>query len=206
MKLINRMFAPKLMLIILSVLLIIVIYNWIHYLVQNNYISERFSQRDTGNPETSHTVNLPLTTSYSCDNFCGPQSRCAITGHQCTSDIDCPGCQPYVPPLSDTATMSIPGDNAAGKITTGVTPSYSILTTDIGTKASEININGSDKPPRPNFGKNTWKKAFDQDQQMFNDKYKPPALANTPYYKERPTMTSTYVTDDPYAANDVTLK
>jgi hypothetical protein len=40
-------------------------------------------------------VNLPLTDTYSCQNFCGPTARCSVTGQQCSADIDCPGCNPY---------------------------------------------------------------------------------------------------------------
>jgi hypothetical protein len=45
-------------------------------------------------PATSHTVDIPLTTHYSCENKCGPASICEITQGQCTSDIDCQGCMP----------------------------------------------------------------------------------------------------------------
>jgi len=204
MQLINGKFNLKLMLIVLSIFLIIIIYTWIHYLVQNNYIVECFKNimRDTGSPETNHTVTLPLTTTYSCQNFCGPQSRCSITGHQCTADIDCPGCQPYVPPLTNAETAIVPGDNAAGKLTVGVTPRYSPLTTDIGTKAALVHMSAPDKkPPMPNFGENTWSKSYEQDQKMFYYKYKPPTLTNMPNYKERYTMTGIYKNDDPYASN-----
>ena len=62
MKLINSKLNLKIILMILSVFLLIIIYNWIDYLVQNNYIDEGFENiaKDTGSPETSHTVNLPL--------------------------------------------------------------------------------------------------------------------------------------------------
>ena len=188
------------MLIVLSIFLIIIIYAWIHYLVQNNYIIERFENIES--PETSHTVDLPLTTTYSCTNFCGPQSRCSVTGHQCTSDIDCPGCQPYVPPLTNTETAIVPGDNAAGKLTVGATPRYSPLTTDIGTKAALVVTPVlNNKPPMPDFGENTWSKSYEQDQQMFYNKYKPPELTNMPNYKEQYTMTGIFKNDDPYASN-----
>ena len=193
---INSEFNMKLMLMIISVFLIIIIYTWIHYLVQNDYIAESFET-----PETSHTVDLPLTTTYSCKNFCGPQSRCGITGHQCTSDIDCPGCQPYVPPLTNTEAQVIPANDDAGKLTVGVTPQYSPLTADIGTQAATFNTNLSDKPPMPDFGENTWKKAFNKDEQLFNNKYKPPTLTDMPNYTERYTMTGIFKNDDPYASN-----
>jgi len=163
---------------------------------------EQFENRDTGSPETSHTVNLPLTTTYSCTNFCGPQSRCAVSGHQCTSDIDCPGCQPYVPPLTNSETRIVPGDDDAGKLTIGVTPRYSPLTTDIGTKAAPVETyDPLSRPPMPDFGENTWEKSFEQDQKMFNNTYKPPTLTNMPNYKERYSMTGIFKTDGPYASN-----
>ena len=203
MALINGKFNMKLMLMIISVFLIIIIYTWIHYLVQNDYIVERFENtaRDTGSPKTSHTVDLPLTTTYSCKNYCGPQSRCGITGHQCTSDIDCPGCQPYVPPLTNSEAHGFPGNDDAGKLTVGVTPQYSPLTTDIGTQAAAFTTNSSDKPPMPDFGENTWQKSFNEDEQLFNNKYKPPTLTDMPNYKETYTMTGIFKTDGPYASN-----
>ena len=200
MKLINNKLNLKMIFMILSVFLLIIIYNWIDYLVQNSYITEGF--KDTGSPETSHTVNLPLTTTYSCKNFCGPQSRCSFTGHQCTSDIDCPGCQPYVPPLTNSEIIEVPGDNDAGKLTVGVTPSYSPLTTDIGTRATVLAKYDPDtKPPMPNFGENTWEKPYQEDEQLFFNKYKPPTLTDMPNYDERYTMTGIFKNDDPYASN-----
>lgn len=49
---------------------------------------------DLGLPGTSHTVNLPINTTYECENKCMPPARCSITGQQCSSDIDCCGCNP----------------------------------------------------------------------------------------------------------------
>ena len=53
----------------------------------------------------------------------------------------------------------------------------------------------------PDFGKNTLSKSFEQDQQMFYNKYKPPPLTDMPNYKERYSMTGIYKSDDPYASN-----
>ena len=49
---------------------------------------------DLGLPGTSHTVNLPINTTFECENKCMPPARCSITGQQCSSDIDCCGCNP----------------------------------------------------------------------------------------------------------------
>jgi len=96
-------------------------------------VNEGFSDR--GTPDTSHTVNLPLTTTTSCSNFCGPQSQCAKTRDQCTSDVDCPGCQPVLPPENKELGPDVPGQNDAGKASFSA-PQYSTLTTDMGTQAA----------------------------------------------------------------------
>ena len=47
---------------------------------------------DINSPLYSHNVNLPINDPISCTNFCGPNSQCLITREQCTSDVDCKGC------------------------------------------------------------------------------------------------------------------
>jgi hypothetical protein len=92
-------------------------------------------KQDQGTPETNHNVDLPLTTTTSCSNFCGPQSQCAKTRDQCTSDIDCPGCQPVINTQDEPFGPDVPGQNDAGKIGF-YAPQYSSLTTDMGTQAA----------------------------------------------------------------------
>jgi len=82
---------------------------------------------DMGNPSTSHTVNLPINTIYSCSNMCGSQSKCYITGGNCLSDIDCPGCNTYKQIKQPHKTREVPGDSDAGKYSY-LTPQYSSLT------------------------------------------------------------------------------
>ena len=118
----------------------IIIYNWIDYLVRNKYITECFGNMPVEGSNMTHTVSLPLTTTYSCKNMCGPTGRCSITGEQCMADIDCVGCQPYSPPLSKEG-GSISGDDDAGKLTFGMTPQYSSLTAGYGTKEKIITDN-----------------------------------------------------------------
>ena len=152
------------------ILLLILIFIWIHFLVQNKYIVECFTNTFREGPDTSHTVNLPLTTSYSCRNFCGPTARCSISGQQCTADIDCLGCQPYSPPLSFSK-PDIRGENDAGKLTVGVTPEFSILTTDIGTQAKLFYKNQFKSAPQANFGVNTWTSKFNIGEKLFKKRY-----------------------------------
>jgi hypothetical protein len=82
------------------------ILQWGNFLIDSGYImknsknDENFdplyiNQPDYGNPKFSHTVDIPLTTTYTCQNMCSSQSKCYLTGGNCTSDIDCVGCNPF---------------------------------------------------------------------------------------------------------------
>lgn len=177
--------------LIIGVLLFLLFKN-IDYLVAQGYIIECFTSG------YSHTVDMPLTNTYSCQNFCGPTSRCAMTGHQCLSDMDCPGCQPSTPVASKQSTDCVPGDNDAGKLTAGLTPQYSSLTSGYGTHKAVI----SDLPPVENTASvNTWRHAFDEGTYLFNKRYKP---TNTKYMQVYPPMysiTGEFIGDGPLPAN-----
>jgi hypothetical protein len=187
-----------LFLIFVSFILFYVIFKWIDYLVINRYIIETFTNN------TSHTVDLPLTNTYSCTNFCGPTARCAITGHQCFADTDCPGCQQNTTDMSNNQFTNtvIPGENDAGKLTWGVTPQYSTLTTDIGTQAKLITKDKFSKPVMPNFGIDTWKSSFDQSKQLFDERYKPPNnIQFMPNYQNRYSLSGVFIEEGPIASN-----
>lgn len=185
----------------LAVLLIVALFKWIHYLSINKYIVECFQQSN----QTSHTVDMPLTTTSSCSNFCGPTSRCAKTGEQCFTDIDCPGCQPKTKGQNsskNTNNTNIVGDNAAGKLTFSLTPQYSTLTTDMGTRAMTFLGKDFSKTPSPTFGINTWRDDFDGEQKLFNKRYKPPdSLQYMPSYPQRYSVTGDFIEDGPLASN-----
>ena len=190
------MFLPLIALILLFVIL-----NMINYLVKKNYIVECFTDGTIQeSSKTSHTVNLPLNTTYSCKNFCGPNSRCAITGQQCFYDIDCPGCQPYSPPLSKT-TGCIPGNNDAGKLTSGVTPTYSPLTSGYGTKERVITKDLYAKPSQASFGSDTWGQSFNEGQELYNKRYKPNQLQFMPNYPAMYSITGEFTNDGPLPSN-----
>ena len=179
-------------------ILLLIIFNWIHFLSIHKYVVECFTNN------TSHTVNLPLTTTYSCKNFCGPTSRCAITGQQCFTDIDCPGCQPYSPPLSSSSlTKEVPGNNSAGKLTWGMTPQYSPLTSGFGTHEKIITKNMFSKPDMANFGIDIWTNSFNKERKLFDERYKPPQLKYMPNYPKRYSFTGTFIEDGPLASNAV---
>jgi hypothetical protein len=192
---------------LISFLLLISIFKWIDYLVTNNYVKlsrEGFDTNtsDTGSPDTSHNVDMPLTTTTSCKNMCGPPNRCSITGQQCMSDIDCPGCEPQVPPLSSSNEGSnIIGDDDAGKLTAGVTPNYSPLTTGFGTQSRIVTSDKFSKPSMPNFGVNTWSSKFIKGRKLFDDRYKPAGLKNMPSYSDRYSLTGEFIDDGPLPSN-----
>lgn len=192
----NNIFLP-----LFALILLFIIFNMINYLVKDKYIVECFTngpvQEDS---KTSHTVNLPLNTTYTCQNFCGPTARCAITGQQCLSDIDCPGCQPYSPPLPKTKDC-IPGNNDAGKLTSGVTPTYSPLTSGYGTRERVITKDLYSKPSQANFGYNTWRQSFNEEQELFNKRYKPNQLQFMPNYPQMYSITGEFTGDGPLPSN-----
>ena len=193
----------RLFLLLLCFGLIVLIFSWIEYLTMNGYIIECFTSsavQEDSLVRTSHTVDLPLTTSYSCKNFCGPTARCSITGQQCSADIDCPGCQPYTPPLKGTPD-NIPGDNDAGKLTVGMTPNYSPLTSGYGTHERVITSNMFSRPSVPNFGVDIWKSTFTDGEKLYNERYKPNKQRYMPNYPKRYSFTGEFIEDGPFASN-----
>jgi hypothetical protein len=194
---------------IISFILLISLFKLIDYLDSNDYIVfEAFqngpTQQQPGGA-TSHTVDLPLTTITSCKNFCGPTARCSITGQQCSADIDCPGCQ-TIKTQDNTVytqqnTANVIGDNAAGKLTLGVTPQYSSLTSGYGTHETIITKNMGSKPAAPNFGVDTWLGEFNEGRSLFDKRYKPNNLQFMPNYKQRYSLTGEFMDDGPFPSN-----
>jgi hypothetical protein len=183
---------------LIALILLFIIFNMIDYLVKENYIVECFNTQESS--KNTHTVDLPLNTTYSCKNFCGPNSRCAISGQQCFTDIDCPGCQPNSPPLPKTKDC-IPGNNDAGKLTPGLTPTYSSLTSGYGTRERIITKDMYARPPQANFGYDTWGESFNEGQKLFNKRYKPNQTGNMPNYPPMYSMTGEFIGDGPLPSN-----
>jgi hypothetical protein len=199
---------------VFSVVILYNIFNYIDFLIKKGYYVECFDSnialyKDTGSPTTTHSVDLPLTSKYSCKNFCAPATaRCAISGEQCMADIDCRGCNPYGSNLygsynKSPQTDNVPGQNDAGKLTWGVTPTYSTLTTDIGTQAKLYTSNKKllDKPLEANFGVNTWTSDFKEGQELFDERYKPAGLNFMPKYDKRYSVTGQFTDEGPLASN-----
>jgi hypothetical protein len=193
--------STRLFLLFLSFTLLYIIFKMINYLNANSYIVECFTNNSNiENSNTSHTVDLPLNTTYSCNNFCGPSARCALTGQQCSTDIDCPGCQPYTPPLSSSK-RCILGNNDAGKLTVGVTPTYSPLTSGYGTRERIVTKNLYSQPSQANFGYDNWCSSFNEGQKLFNQRYKPKQSQFMPNYPQMYSLTGEFIGDGPLPSN-----
>jgi hypothetical protein len=193
-----------LFLAVISFLLCVSLFKWIDYLSTNKYIVECFQQmnNEKTSEKTSHSVDLPLNTTYSCQNFCGPTARCSITGQQCFTDIDCPGCQPDVPKSSENKKKEcIKGNDDAGKLTVGTTPTYSVLTTDIGTKSKTFPRKKFSKAPSAEFGINVWRDDFNEEEKLFDKRYKPGQLEYMPNYPKRYSLTGEFIEEGPLASN-----
>lgn len=183
---------------LLCLVLVYCIFNWANFLAKNNYVVECFET----SAATSHSVDLPLTTTTTCQNFCGPTARCAVTGQQCFADVDCPGCQKTAQQPNPPSRENIRGDNDAGKLTVGVTPRYSPLTSGYGTQEKEITKDFYAQPPNGNFGINIWKDKFDEERKLFNQRYQPPGtLEFMPQYKKMYTLSGIFMEDGPLPAN-----
>jgi hypothetical protein len=160
--------------------------------------------RDLDSPLTSHNVDMPLNTSYGCNNKCGPKATCSITGEQCTSDVDCYGCQRNISkmPIYPSLYTPLPGASDAGKLTYNQTPQYSELTHDIGSLAFSFNPDA--KVPRPYQGVDTWKYSYDVGMELFNKKqeyYNDPRGGVTPQYDVKETATGEFLDYGPLASN-----
>lgn len=185
-------------LIIVTIFLLYVVFHFIHSLSSSGIIYLGGMKESFINDAETSTVNMPINTTYNCQNFCGPTSRCAMTGQQCFSDMDCPGCQ-LKKDISKAPAMNIPGDDSAGKLTFGPTPQYSSLTSGYGTR--QLALNHANQPDQANFGVNTWKDAYNESKELFDRRYKPTNLEFMPEYKDMYTLTGEFSTDSPLPSN-----
>jgi len=69
------------------------------------------------------------------------------------------------------------------------------------TRQKVITANMFSKPAMPNFGVNTWMGGFNEDQALFDKRYKPPAVQFMPDYPERYSLTGEFIENGPFASN-----
>ena len=201
--------SQKWVFILLCIFLLFLLFRSIDYLVKNNYIIECFTNKknkknqtkNQNNENETQTVDLPLNTIYSCQNFCGPTARCAITGQQCFYDSDCPGCKEEKKKDDSQKTTNIPGDDSAGKLTVGVTPRYSPLTTGYGTKEKLVDKNMYSKTPSLNLGLNKWREKFDEELEKYDKEYRPKDAPFMQEYVPFYSVTGEFEDDGPLPSN-----
>lgn len=193
---------PKWLLICISILLFLLIWYWIYYLTSWGYITRCMEGVTSMDASYSHTIDLPLTTTTSCQNFCGPNARCSISGTQCFSDIDCYGCQQKQPTYTR-ENKEIPGNNDAGKLSFSQTPQYSYLTTNSLVRNSTELRKWDEPPPYPEWGDIGYQPNMREAQKLFERRYKPITgeLINLPEYETRRTLTGEFITDGPLPSN-----
>ena len=164
---------------------------------------------DSNSPKNSHNVDV-VNNPYSCSNFCGPKATCIKTKEQCTSDVDCQGCQPpinKVPPTYLTDTEVKPSDEA-GKLTLSQTPQYSTLTSDIGSRATYAKPGSlNEEIVRPYEGYDKWTKSFNYGLELADKKLiyqyspAPEEYRSMPIYPVTRTATGLFYDTGPTAAN-----
>jgi hypothetical protein len=155
----------------ITLILLVIIFNWINYLSNNKYINyekksiEGFNSTyiSDGHIGGSKTTNIPHAKPY----------------------------KKYVPP-----------ENDAGKLTTGVTPTYSSLTTDIGTRANLFNSNTNIATPKLSNGVNTWMSNFNKGTKLFDSKFAPPQSQYMPVYNKKYSASGEFIDIGPTASND----
>ena len=129
---------------------------------------------DINSPLYSHTVNLPINDPVSCKNFCGPNAKCLLTGEQCTSDLDCAGCNPGLNPRSKCITKEVMPYDASGKLGQNQGLQYSPLTTGYNNHNSDFAevYNGSKNSELtvPYNGLDTWTNSFNAGLKLYNKK------------------------------------
>ena len=128
---------------------------------------------DINSPEYSHSVNLPLNDPVSCKNFCGPKGQCLLTREQCSSDIDCKGCNPGPTPRDTCLTKDVDPYDAAGKVGQNQLQ-YSPLTTGYDNHSADFAeaYPGSKENQirRPYQGLDLWTDSFNKGLYFYNKK------------------------------------
>jgi hypothetical protein len=149
---------------------------------------------DRNSPLYSQTVDLPLNNPVSCQNFCGPKSQCAITREQCSSDIDCQGCNPGPTPQSECITKDVSPYDDAGKLGQNQLQ-YSPLTT--GYNGQNINFaeaypGSKDAQIQKSYeGINSWTNSFNKGLQFYNLKRESADKYSEGYIEDEEPKTNT---------------
>ena len=158
-----------------------------------------YSIQEPFDTSTSHTVDLPLNNTYDCRNFCNPRSICAITGEQCTADVDCMGCHGINIEQKQAKHDIVPGQDDAGKLLS-VVHTQSTLTNDFTSRAF-VYPDTKESPPHYFQGDDTWMNQFDSSMKIYQKRYNPDASSFLQKYPMATTLTGEFAYDGPLPAN-----
>jgi len=178
--------------IIIGFILIAIVFLYFKTNQIENYASY---YTDLGLPGTSHTVNLPINTTFECENKCMPPARCSITGQQCQADIDCCGCNPNATKIQQLLEEGVDlNDNnnevsSIDKFVEGFFPKKlsegfsadqlkSAYGNDAKNKVIDFDLFTEErdqfsKPPQYYLGEDMWSKSFYEGAKLFNDAHDP---------------------------------
>lgn len=105
------------LLFLICFFILFLLFRWVHFLLKKNYLQlESYtSLANTYDTDTetntdqdpnsivnnsyktnyihSNNIDMPPFSKYTCSNWCGPKSQCLLSREQCSSDVDCKGCQ-----------------------------------------------------------------------------------------------------------------
>ena len=129
----------------------------------------QINYNDLNSPQYSHSVNLPINDPVSCKNFCGPNAKCLLTKEQCTSDIDCQGCNPGPTKQTECQTKDVDPYDGAGKglqhspLTTGYN-NHNVNFAQIYPDSKDAQIR------RPYEGLDQWTDSFNKGLELYNKK------------------------------------
>ena len=184
--------------IVIVIIIVVMLVLIFHKFMKNNI--ESFS--NYLNTNKSHTVDLPINTTVSCKNFCNPRNICALTGDQCSDDVDC--CPVLANEYNDNDIHNKENNRGKEGIIDDVifNPAYSILTTDIGSNAKPIDSK-NDLPVNLYNGPNLWEESANVGMELYDKRYNPSIefLSSVPRYPFITTLTGEFLSNFPPASN-----
>ena len=131
---------------------------------------------DVNSPLYTRNVNMPINDPVSCKNFCGPNAQCLLTREQCTSDIDCQGCNPGPTPIDECFKKDVDPYDAAGRLGHNLGLNYSPLTTGYNnhnTNFAQIYEGSKDNQLKRTYeGVDLWTDTFNKGLELYKRKSK----------------------------------
>lgn len=189
----------------ISCILLVALFQWIDYhaFCEPMTNDERPSSVNYDDFD-SRTVDMPINNPFSCSNFCGPKSTCAITGEQCATDNDCPGCKPPAKQQSQCETEDVPGYEASGPLAMSNVernPGYYKNYAEVYPNSKDAELTNAYS------GDNKWARAFNfglglyNKKREFNNGVDEDERAFVPQYPTTTTATGLFYSTGPPASN-----